>query len=115
MSNADISRIVQLQAFVDFERQVSPELTHIAEWALKEIEALRAALVAAEARALVAEADAKRLDWVQFHGARVSWGNDDEYCNVHWSDGEDVHHTELFTDWRDAIDAAMAQQQGQKP
>jgi hypothetical protein len=41
MSNADIPPIVQLQAFVDFEREQSPELTHIAEWALNEIGLLR--------------------------------------------------------------------------
>lgn len=50
--------------------------------------------------------DAERLDWMQFHGARVAWGNDGELCRVMWSDRDGSYSTELFDDWREAIDAA---------
>jgi len=36
-----ISRIEQLRAFVEWEKSVTPEKTHIAVWALHEIERLR--------------------------------------------------------------------------
>jgi hypothetical protein len=55
-------------------------------------------------------ADAERLEWLQFRGARVCWGNDDEVCSVRWTDrsGEE-YETRLCYDWREAIDAAMRQ------
>jgi hypothetical protein len=52
--------------------------------------------------------DTKRLEWLQFHGARVAWGNDSEYCSVDWSDRDGSYRTKLFGNWREAIDAAMA-------
>lgn len=51
--------------------------------------------------------DAERLQWMQFHGARVEWSSDDEYCCVAWTDRSDAYRTALFSDWRDAIDAAL--------
>jgi hypothetical protein len=53
-------------------------------------------------------ADTARLEWLQFHGAHVAWGNDGEICSVRWSDRDGSYTTELFSDWREAIDAAMA-------
>lgn len=51
--------------------------------------------------------DTKLLEWMQFHGARVAWVNDDEFCYVTWSDRDDTYRTALFSDWREAIRAAM--------
>ena len=69
-------------------------------------DALRAALARDET-----ERDAERLDWMQFHSAQVIWGNDDEFCRVTWSDRDgEVYRTDLFNDWRDAIDAARAKE-----
>jgi hypothetical protein len=51
--------------------------------------------------------DSKRLDWMQFHGAKICWGKDGEYCSVSRTSSEELETTELFGDWREAIDAAM--------
>lgn len=67
-------------------------------------------LTAANARIAELAADSERLDWLQFHGARVAWSNDDEVCNVVWCDREGSYYTALFNNWRDAIDAAMNNQ-----
>lgn len=51
--------------------------------------------------------DSEMLEWMQFHGARVAWGGDDEVCDVRWCDRAGQYRTENFADWRDAIRAAM--------
>ncbi len=68
---------------------------------------LNANLTAANERMATLALDAERLDWLQFHGARVVWGNDDEVCNVVWADRDCSYYTALFNNWREAIDAAM--------
>ncbi len=68
---------------------------------------LNANLTAANERVAALAIDAERLDWLQFHGARVAWGNDDEVCNVVWADRDGSYYTALFNNWREAIDAAM--------
>jgi hypothetical protein len=50
--------------------------------------------------------DSKRLQWMQFNGARVEWENDGEVCSVSWSNRDGSYRTKLFDDWRLAIDAA---------
>lgn len=72
-------------------------------------------LTAANARIAELTADSERLDWLQFHGARVAWGNDDEVCNVVWCDRDGSYYTALFNNWRDAIDAAMKNRFKERP
>ncbi len=52
--------------------------------------------------------DAERLDWMQFHGAHVSWSRDSEVCTVKWYEGNHTRETTIFDDWRKAIDAARS-------
>jgi hypothetical protein len=59
-----------------------------------------------------ARKDAERLDWMQFNGAKVSWGNDGEVCHVQWQDRDGPHETPLFDNWREAIDQAIEQGKG---
>ena len=54
--------------------------------------------------------DTDRLQWMQFHGARVEWGNDCELCSVSWLGDDGERRTKLFDDWRAAIDAARAKE-----
>jgi hypothetical protein len=50
--------------------------------------------------------DSKRLQWMQFNGARVEWENDGEVCSVSWSNRDGSYRTKLFDNWRLAIDTA---------
>lgn len=54
--------------------------------------------------------DTARLEFMQFYGAQVRWGNDSEVCNVwwhtHWGEQE-LRRTPNHHDWRAAIDEAI--------
>ena len=52
--------------------------------------------------------DQKRLEWMQFTGAAVTWASDDEFCFVHWADRDGEYRTRHCDDWREAIDSAMS-------
>ena len=93
--------------FADFS-EVSWCCDRMSDSDVKFVRADRIATQAAETERL--QADGKRLDWMQFNCARVSWGKDGEYCFVEWYGDEDIYRTELHQDWRAAIDAARAAQ-----
>lgn len=56
------------------------------------------------------ETDTTRLEFMQFYGAQVCWGNDSEVCDVrwhtHWGEQE-LRRTSNHNDWRVAIDEAI--------
>lgn len=56
------------------------------------------------------ETDTTRLEFMQFYGAQVCWGNDSEVCYVrwhtHWGEQE-LRRTSKHNDWRVAIDEAI--------
>jgi FtsZ-binding cell division protein ZapB len=52
--------------------------------------------------------DSRRLEWLQFHGAKVCWWSDGEVCDVLWTDrtGEQ-YSSPLCYAWKEAIDKSM--------
>lgn len=60
-----MSRIEQLRAFAEWEQSAAPEKTHIATWAIYEIDRLRTALLHIEQEPINAEYMARAaLDYV---------------------------------------------------
>jgi len=91
--NEDLQRLTE--ALVDLQAQLLQEVA--------------TTLKAQAAENATLRADAERLEWMQFHGARIAWGNDGEVCSCVWPDqyhGDGGGETGLFDDWRAAIDAA---------
>lgn len=69
-----------------------------------------AAVALRSALAQGVETDTTRLEFMQFYGAQVCWGNDSEVCDVrwhtHWGEQE-LRRTSNHNDWRVAIDEAI--------
>lgn len=56
--------------------------------------------------------DTKMLDWMLFHGAKVYYASDDEFCWIEWSDRDGRYSTKGQVGWRartprEHISAAM--------
>jgi hypothetical protein len=80
------------------------------KWRAQDNKEAADAIIAASEEHAEVQLDSKRLQWMQFHGAKVCWGSDDEVCTVRWADRDGEYQTELFHAWKAAIDAAMAGQ-----
>lgn len=93
------------QALEEYLRREMPAGTIIGDpdwWAAK--------ITRAISLAQGVETDTTRLEFMQFYGAQVCWGNDSEVCYVrwhtHWGEQE-LRRTSNHNDWRVAIDEAI--------